>query len=128
MKAAIQADVTILRFFSWLIELIPGTDSFSLSECVEEFSSLMTLQLDMRLEADHLERFRRNFHLTEPPTSPSSSLPFFNGLPSFLDRLLALLQKNVIEVAASKRKVTFPQPLRPYVSDSVLVETYEAGR
>ena len=120
VKASIEADVAILRFISWLIELIPGTEnSFSLSDCVEEFSSLMMRQLDMKLEAENLERFRRNFHLSDDSSASnqiSSITSFFSAFTSW-------------EITGlSKGKVTFPYPVRPYVSDSVLVETFESGR
>lgn len=120
VKASIEADVAILRFISWLVELIPGTESsFSLSDCVEEFSSLMMLQLDMKLEAENLERFRRNFHLSDDSSAS-------NQIPSITSFFAALSSSDVIR--PFKGKVTFPHPVRPYVSDSVLVETFESGR
>ena len=126
VKAAIVADVTILRFLSWLVETVPGTENFSLVDCVEEFSSLMMLQLDMKLEADNLDRFRHNFKLskeTQTHTQPATSL-----FDSVLESISSIVQKSVSVIAVPKGKVTFPQPVWPYVTTSVLVETYEPGR
>ena len=126
VKAAIVADVTILRFLSWLVETVPGTENFSLVDCVEEFSSLMMLQLDMKLEADNLDRFRHNFKLSkETQTQTQATTSLFD---SVLESISSIVQKSVSVIAVPKGKVTFPQPVWPYVTTSVLVETYEPGR
>jgi predicted unusual protein kinase regulating ubiquinone biosynthesis (AarF/ABC1/UbiB family) len=97
VRESIEADIKLLKFLSWLIEsIVPGArDSFALSDCTEEFASLMTSQLDLNIEANNLDMFRAHF------SSPHQW---------------------------RKARVTFPQPVRPYVSRDVLIETFEAGR
>ena len=56
---------------------------------MREFQRLMTAQLDLRLEADHIEKFKHNFR--------------------------------------DSKDVQFARVYRPYVSECVLVESYEEG-
>jgi aarF domain-containing kinase len=122
--------VKILRCLSSLIELIPGTKYFSLSDCVEEFSNLMLLQLDMTLEADNLDKLRRNFLISSvKPERPQGVHE--NTLLEFLTRSFSpssSLASGFIERLRSSRRVTFPEPKRPFVSTNILVESYEKGR
>lgn len=61
-RRTIAADLLILSHLTHLLEaLVPGTKAISLADSVQQFSQLMLDQLDMRLEAAHLSRFRRNF-------------------------------------------------------------------
>ena len=79
----------------------------------------MLLQLDMKLEAENLERFRRNFHLVDESAA-------LNQPSSIISSFAALFLRSA---TGSKRgKITFPHPVRPYVSDNVLVETFESGK
>lgn len=102
VRQSIAADVTILRTVTWLIECLPGAHNFSLAECVEEFSQLMTDQLDLTIEANNLLRFRELFHInTRAPEAGGKTPP--------------------------PAKFTFPQPVMRLVATSVLVESYEPG-
>lgn len=120
----------ILRCLSSMVELIPGTKYFSLSDCVEEFSSLMLLQLDMTLEADNLDKLRRNFLISsveserQQETSENKILDFLKS--SFYPS--SPLASGLIDRLRSSRRVTFPEPKRPFVSTNILVESYEEGR
>lgn len=120
----------ILRCLSSLVELIPGTKYFSLSDCVEEFSSLMLLQLDMTLEADNLEILRRNFHISSAkPERQQSALE--NTVLDVLKRTFfpsSSLASALINRFNSSSRVTFPEPKRPFVTTNILVESYEKGR
>ena len=126
VKEAIEADVTILRYLSWLVETVPGMTNLALSECVEEFSSLMMLQLDMKVEADNLDKFRLNFrsHSSSDidPVLESSS---YQSLMRYF--LPMSISEFIIGPNNSLRRITFPEPLRPHVSPDILVESYEAG-
>lgn len=114
MREAIQADVTILHFLGWLVEKIPGMENFSLAEIVEEFSILMMQQLDMNLEAKNLEKFRSNFNIHD-------------GNPPISDSIFDKLKSSVSTKVIKRFKVTFPEPIRPFVTQNVLVESYEKG-
>ncbi|XP_036376224.1 uncharacterized aarF domain-containing protein kinase 2 [Megalops cyprinoides] len=83
----VQIDLLLMKAASWVLHNLPGLRWLSLPEIVEEFEKLMTRQIDLRYEAQNMERFQENFH----------NVDF----------------------------VTFPTPLRPFVTRNVLVETFE---
>ncbi|KAG7454790.1 hypothetical protein MATL_G00263630 [Megalops atlanticus] len=83
----VQIDLLLMKAASWVLHCLPGLQWLSLPEIVEEFEKLMTRQIDLRYEAQNMERFRENFR----------DVDF----------------------------VTFPTPLRPFVTRNVLVETFE---
>lgn len=106
VKLSIETDLEILRIFCNALEIFPRMRMFSLSESVEEFSKLMIMQLDLRNEAKNLVTLRENFRKKG----------------SLLDGLLRLIGgKESIE------SCTFPEPVYPYVSSNVLVESFEEG-
>ncbi|KAJ8245643.1 hypothetical protein GJAV_G00272930 [Gymnothorax javanicus] len=83
----VQIDLLLMKTGSWMLHCLPGLKWLSLPEIVEEFEKLMFRQIDLRYEAENIERFRENFR----------DVDF----------------------------VTFPTPLRPFVTRNVLVETFE---
>ncbi|KAJ8380469.1 hypothetical protein SKAU_G00012470 [Synaphobranchus kaupii] len=87
VRMQVQIDLLLMKAASWLMHSLPGLKWLSLPEIVEEFEKLMIRQIDLRYEAENMERFRENF-------------------------------RNV-------DFVTFPTPLRPFVTRNVLVETFE---
>lgn len=125
VKEAIEADVTILRYLSWLVEIVPGMTNLALSECVEEFSSLMMLQLDMKIEADNLDKFRQNFRTRSSSTTDSDSESSYQSM--MRNFLPMSISEFILGPNNSLRRIAFPEPLRPFVSPDILVESYEAG-
>lgn len=63
IRKTVELDLALLRRVAELAERLPFLQLqwLSLSECVEEFSSLMEMQMDLRREAVNLERFIRDF-------------------------------------------------------------------
>ncbi|GEQ66867.1 hypothetical protein JCM33374_g530 [Metschnikowia sp. JCM 33374] len=61
VEIKINRDLRIMKFFANLIDLIPTMEWLSLPDEVEQFSILMRLQLDLRIEALNLAKFRHNF-------------------------------------------------------------------
>lgn len=57
----VRRDITIMKVFANLINLFPGMEWISLPEEVDAFSGMMTQQLDLRVEGNNLDTFRRNF-------------------------------------------------------------------
>ncbi|SCU87272.1 LAME_0D09428g1_1 [Lachancea meyersii CBS 8951] len=57
----ISRDLKIMRFFAEAIDMIPTMEWLSLPNEVEQFSILMRLQLDLRIECLNLARFNDNF-------------------------------------------------------------------
>ena len=89
VKRTIEADLNLLKGGSWLLECIPGVDCWALHKSVLEFDQLMNVQVDLRVEANHLMQFAHNF-------------------------------KDFPEVG-------FPRPIPGWISENVLVESFEAG-
>lgn len=61
VEIKINRDLKIMKFFAQMIEMIPTMEWLSLSDEVEQFSILMRLQLDLRIEGLNLAQFRKNF-------------------------------------------------------------------
>jgi aarF domain-containing kinase len=101
IKEQIESDLDIMRMFAWFVELFPGMHNFSLSENVEEFAALMLSQLDLKLEASSLDKFRHNFKCNEK-------------------------DRNSIDIKSTK-ELTFPRPIYPFVSTNILMEEYIEG-
>ncbi|SCU94652.1 LANO_0E07536g1_1 [Lachancea nothofagi CBS 11611] len=57
----ISRDLKIMKFFAETIDMIPTMEWLSLPNEVEQFSILMRLQLDLRIECLNLARFNDNF-------------------------------------------------------------------
>lgn len=85
-----RRDLRILRACACFITFVyPPLRWLSLPQCVDEFAEVMSGQINLKMEAENLERFSENF--------------------------------------SDVTSVKFPRPLRPYVTQTVLVETYEDG-
>lgn len=61
VEVKINRDLKIMSFFASVINAIPTMEWLSLPDEVEQFSVLMRLQLDLRIEALNLAKFRHNF-------------------------------------------------------------------
>lgn len=61
VEVKINRDLRIMKFFANLVNIIPTMEWLSLPDEVEQFSILMRLQLDLRIEALNLAKFRHNF-------------------------------------------------------------------
>ncbi|SCU93610.1 LAFA_0F17304g1_1 [Lachancea sp. 'fantastica'] len=57
----ISRDLKIMRFFAEAIDMVPTMEWLSLPNEVEQFSILMRLQLDLRIECLNLRKFNDNF-------------------------------------------------------------------
>ena len=102
MQEAIDADIAILGFLTWIIGYLPGADSMSLFECVDEFSVLMTQQLDMQVEANNLISVANNNGGNSPATGITAKIS------SLFDSYLRQWRYLTTGVPA---RVTFPEPL-----------------
>lgn len=91
IKKTVQLDLELMRRAAEVLEHIPALHLhwLSLVECVDQFASLMEMQMDLRQEAANLERFTKNFE--DDPT------------------------------------ILFPNPVYPWVHESVLMEDFLRG-
>lgn len=75
----VNRDLKIMTFFASVIDMIPTMEWLSLPNEVENFSMLMRLQLDLRIECLNLGRFNENF-------KDSIQVKFPKGFPQFSTR------------------------------------------
>ncbi|KAH6617668.1 hypothetical protein B0J18DRAFT_412146 [Chaetomium sp. MPI-SDFR-AT-0129] len=61
VERTVRRDLRIMRFFASVLNVIPTIEWLSLPDEVEQFGEMMKLQLDLRIEAANLSRFRKNF-------------------------------------------------------------------
>lgn len=61
VERTVRRDLRIMRFFASVIHTIPTMEWLSLPDEVDQFGEMMKLQLDLRIEAANLSRFRKNF-------------------------------------------------------------------
>jgi aarF domain-containing kinase len=57
----VNRDLRIMRFFAVLLNAVPTLEWLSFPDEVDTFSDMMRLQMDLRIEAENLARFRANF-------------------------------------------------------------------
>ncbi|KAK7695165.1 hypothetical protein QCA50_002355 [Cerrena zonata] len=61
VERLIARDLKIMSFFAKALSIFPGIEWLSLPEEVDVFGKMMHEQLDLRIEADHLVEFEKNF-------------------------------------------------------------------
>ena len=65
-----------MRFAAEIVDRIPGFNTLSGLEAVDEFAGLMTNQLNLINEADNLVRLQRNFQESKAIGFPQPIFPF----------------------------------------------------
>ncbi|KAK0662578.1 ABC1 family-domain-containing protein [Cercophora samala] len=61
VERTVRRDLRIMWFFATILNSIPTIEWLSLPDEVDQFGEMMKLQLDLRIEAANLSRFRKNF-------------------------------------------------------------------
>ncbi|XXG96020.1 hypothetical protein Hte_002297 [Hypoxylon texense] len=61
VERIVRRDLRIMHFFASVLNMIPTIEWLSLPDEVAQFGEMMRLQLDLRIEAANLAKFRRNF-------------------------------------------------------------------
>ncbi|RKP26712.1 ABC1-domain-containing protein [Syncephalis pseudoplumigaleata] len=77
----IARDLRIMHAFAWLIDTLPGMKWLSLPDEVCVFGEMMNSQLDLRNEANNLERFKHGFRYCYTVAFPR---PIFHGTSDVL--------------------------------------------
>lgn len=92
----ISRDLKIMSFFANLIDLIPTMEWLSLPQEVEQFSILMNLQLDLRIESYNLYKFREKFSMAKDVTFPK---PRFSSKKVLIeDRIYGISMNKILEL------------------------------
>ncbi|RYP19698.1 hypothetical protein DL765_003213 [Monosporascus sp. GIB2] len=61
VERIVRRDLRIMGFFASVLNMIPTIEWLSLPDEVAQFGEMMKLQLDLRIEAANLAKFRKNF-------------------------------------------------------------------
>jgi aarF domain-containing kinase len=67
----VNRDLRIMRFFAVLLNMVPTLEWLSFPDEVDTFSDMMRLQMDLRIEAENLAKFRNNFKHRTTVTFPA---------------------------------------------------------
>lgn len=70
VEKTVHRDLRIMKFFARALNAIPTLEWFSFPDEVDQFSEMMRLQLDLRIEANNLSQFRENFRERSQVTFP----------------------------------------------------------
>ncbi|KAF3907361.1 hypothetical protein AA313_de0207668 [Arthrobotrys entomopaga] len=70
VERLVHRDLRIMKVFANIINTIPTLEWLSLPDEVDKFGEMMRLQLDLRIEANNLTRFRDNFKSRMSVTFP----------------------------------------------------------
>jgi len=65
VRRKIDTDLHWISWGAYILDSVPTMRWLSFQEHVKEFSKLMYTQLDLRVEAENLKRFRENFGITD---------------------------------------------------------------
>ena len=107
VRETVAQDMELLSFVSRNLErLVPRLRYLALGDTTDEFSRLLLAQLDMRTEADNLDRMAEIFGLDSNGNGTEST--WWPG-------------------PARPKGILFPRPQRQFVSEDVLVETFIDG-
>jgi aarF domain-containing kinase len=113
VETNISRDLKIMSFFANLIDCIPTMEWLSLPEEVEQFSILMNLQLDLRIESYNLNKFRGKFSKSNDVTFPK---PRFSSKKVLIeDRVYGISMNKILEVKNMKH-----DKMLKYVSDKLI--------
>lgn len=113
VETNISRDLKIMSFFANLIDCIPTMEWLSLPEEVEQFSILMNLQLDLRIESYNLNKFREKFSKSNDVTFPK---PRFSSKKVLIeDRVYGISMNKILEVKNMKH-----DKMLKYVSDKLI--------
>ncbi|KAK6505903.1 hypothetical protein TWF506_010837 [Arthrobotrys conoides] len=70
VEQLVHRDLRIMKIFANIINALPTLEWLSLPDEVDKFGEMMRLQLDLRIEANNLLRFRNNFKNRSAVTFP----------------------------------------------------------
>jgi aarF domain-containing kinase len=71
----LQRDFLIIRYLATFSTMIPGLKHLQLDKTVQHFAAFMTRQVDLTLEAAHLQRFIYNFRKSKDVSFPAPIYP-----------------------------------------------------
>ncbi|CAI4052944.1 hypothetical protein N7582_005600 [Saccharomyces uvarum] len=96
IRSQIRRDLKIMKCFADTINWIPTMEWLSLPNEVEQFSILMNIQLDLRIEALNLQRFNENFKNSIQVKFPKPFLPLSNRDVMFEEHVYGLSMEKFL--------------------------------
>lgn len=110
----IDRDLRIMKFFANMIDSMPTMEWLSLPNEVEQFSILMNIQLDLRIECQNLHKFNDNFQSNPRVKFPVGSTELSSRYVLFEEYIhgfpmeLFLSMKDELKNVTLCRKVSDP--------------------
>lgn len=110
VEKTVLRDLRIMGFFATILDAVPTLEWFSFPNEVEQFSGMMRLQMDLRIEAANLKRFRSNFRDRTTVTFPMPYScyttrevlieEFAHGIPlrAFLDNGAGVFERDIADM------------------------------
>ncbi|KAG0679779.1 hypothetical protein C6P40_005168 [Pichia californica] len=109
----ISRDLKIMSFFANIIDIIPTMEWLSLPQEVEQFSILMNLQLDLRIESYNLYKFRDKFSKANDIVFPK---PRFSSRKVLIeDRIYGVSMNKILDLKHFKN-----DKMLKYISDRLV--------
>ena len=109
VREKIHRDLSIMHFWANLINRIPTMEWLSLPVEVEQFAILMNLQLDLRIEALNLQKFRDNFRYIDQVKFPKPLIEFSNKDILFEEYIDALPMQSFLRVKSEINNIPLCQ-------------------
>ena len=117
VREKIHRDLSIMHFWANLINRIPTMEWLSLPVEVEQFAILMNLQLDLRIEALNLQKFRDNFRHIDQVKFPKPLIEFSNKDILFEEYIDALPMQSFLKVKSEINDIPLCQKVsNPFVN------------
>lgn len=99
----IKRDLKIMNFFASAIDIIPTMEWLSLPDEVQNFDTLMNLQLDLRIEGLNLNKFQENYKDDLFVNFPTPYLKFSNRSILVEEYINGLSMSKMLELKNSKQ-------------------------
>ncbi|ODV97836.1 hypothetical protein PACTADRAFT_73514 [Pachysolen tannophilus NRRL Y-2460] len=115
VEIKIERDLKIMKFFASVIDYIPTMEWLSLPAEVEQFSMLMKIQLDLRIEGVNLAKFEENFKGRNDVKFPKPYMKFSGREVLIEEYIQGISISKILEL-----KDNFGTGLLKEVSDKIL--------
>lgn len=129
VRGTILRDLRIMMFFAHIASVVPSVVWLSLPEEVTKFGEMMQDQLDLRVEAQNLQTFGRNFSERRTATFPRPVMAFTTRDVLVEEYEFGVPLKVFLDAAAMAKKAggaegTFDRKIASIGLDSFLVCIY----
>lgn len=108
VASRVRMDFALLKPLAAAASTLPGLRGFSLQESLAQFSATMTAQADLRVEAEHIRRFCRNF-------APVAASVVFPSVVEDVPPSASVLVETFERGSSVTRYMRAPAPFNPQI-------------